>query len=247
MWRIQTDRRCRSQISNFELHRLQLRNLKNSGRELQAFPDFDDNLRQAMKEETTLFFDSIVREDRSVVDLLNADYTFLNERLAEHYGIPNIRGSQFRRVTLSDENRRGILGQGSILAVTSYPTRTAPTLRGKWLLENILGTPPPPPPPNVPSLKDDREANTLTMRKRMEQHRENPACASCHKLMDPLGFALENFDAIGMWRTKQGAAPIDASGELPDGTKFQGPAELRQILLSKREQFVKTVSEKLLT
>jgi hypothetical protein len=139
------------------------------------------------------------------------------------------------------------LGQGSILAVTSYPTRTAPTLRGKWLLENILGTPPPPPPPNVPSLKDDREANTLTMRKRMEQHRANPACAGCHRLMDPLGFALENFDAVGMWRTTQGAIPIDASGELPDGTRFQGPAELRQILLSKREQFVETVTEKLLT
>jgi len=245
--RMLADARSKALVNNFAGQWLYLRNLRTKFPDPAAYPEFDDNLRQAMEKETELFFDSIVREDRSVVDLLNADYTFLNERLAEHYGIPNIRGSQFRRVTLSDENRRGILGQGSILAVTSYPTRTAPTLRGKWLLENILGTPPPPPPPNVPSLKDDREANTLTMRKRMEQHRENPACASCHKLMDPLGFALENFDAIGMWRTKQGATPIDASGELPDGTKFQGPAELRQILLSKREQFVETVSEKLLT
>jgi uncharacterized protein DUF1592/uncharacterized protein DUF1588/uncharacterized protein DUF1585/uncharacterized protein DUF1587/uncharacterized protein DUF1595 len=245
--RMLADSRSKALVSNFAGQWLYLRNLHTKFPDPGTYPDFDDNLRQAMEKETELFFESIVREDRSVVDLLDADYTFVNERLAEHYGIPNIHGSQFRRVTLSDENRRGILGQGSILAVTSYPTRTAPTLRGKWLLENILGTPPPPPPPNVPSLKDDREANTLTMRKRMEQHRENPACASCHRLMDPLGFALENFDAIGMWRTNQGANPIDASGELPDGTKFQGPAELRQILLSKREQFVQTVSEKLLT
>jgi cytochrome c5 len=241
------DSRSNALVSNFAGQWLYLRNLRTKFPDPAAYPDFDENLRQALEKETDLFFESIVREDRSVVDLLNADYTFLNERLAEHYGISNVLGSQFRRVKLSDENRRGILGQGSILAVTSYPNRTAPTLRGKWLLENILGTPPPPPPPNVPSLKDDRAANTVTMRKRMEEHRANPACATCHKLMDPLGFALENFDAVGMWRSTQGATPIDASGELPDGTKFHGPAELRQILLSKREQFVATVTEKLLT
>jgi Protein of unknown function (DUF1592)/Protein of unknown function (DUF1588)/Protein of unknown function (DUF1585)/Protein of unknown function (DUF1587)/Protein of unknown function (DUF1595) len=245
--RMLADSRSRALVDNFAGQWLYLRNLHSRFPDPATYPEFDGNLRQAMEKETELFFDSVVREDRSVVDLLDADYTFVNERLAEHYGIPNVHGSQFRRVTLKDENRKGILGQGSILAVTSYPNRTAPTLRGKWLLENILGTPPPPPPPNVPSLKDDREANTLTMRKRMEQHRENPACASCHRLMDPLGFALENFDAVGMWRTMQGSNPIDASGELPDGTKFQGPAELRQILLNKREQFVGTVSEKLLT
>ncbi len=184
-----------------------------------------------------------------MLDLLDANYTFLNERLARHYQIPNIHGSTFRRVTLSDENRRGLLGHGSILTVTSYATRTAPTIRGKWLLENILGTPPPPPPANVPSLKEDNDAKALTMRERMEQHRKNPVCASCHRLMDPLGFALETYDAIGRWRTTSGVAntPIDASGVLPDGTKFQGPAELRQILLSRREDFVTTLTEKLLT
>ncbi len=241
------DPKSKALISNFAGQWLYLRNLRTKVPDARVYPDFDENLRQAMEKETELFFESIVREDHSVTDLLNADYTFVNERLAQHYGIPNIRGSQFRRVTLQDENRRGLLGQGSILLVTSYATRTAPTLRGKWLLENLLGAPPPPPPPNVPSLKEDTNANSLTMRQRMEQHRANPACASCHKLMDPLGFALENFDASGKWRTTEGRTPIDASGELPDGTKFQGPAELRKILLSKREQFVDTVTEKLLT
>ena len=245
--RMLRDSRSEALISNFAGQWLYLRNLRTKFPDPGIYPDFDENLRQALAKETELFFGSIMREDRSVVDLLNADYTFLNERLAQHYGIPNIRGSQFRRITLTDENRKGILGQGSILAVTSYATRTAPTLRGKWLLENILGAPPPPPPPNVPSLTDDRAANALTMRQRMEQHRANPACASCHRLMDPLGFALENFDAVGKWRIAQGKTPIDASGELPDGTKFQGPVELRQILLGKREQFVETVTEKLLT
>jgi hypothetical protein len=245
--RMLQDSRSKALVENFAGQWLYLRNLPSKFPDPGVYPNFDENLRQALEQETQLFFDSIIREDRSVVDLLDADYTFVNERLARHYGIPNVHGSQFRRVTLLDENRRGLLGQGSILMVTSYATRTAPTLRGKWLLENVLGTPPPPPPPNVPSLKEDRNASVLTMRQRMEQHRANPACASCHKLMDPLGFALENFDAVGGWRTAQGNTPIDASGELPDGTKFQGPSELRRILLSKRDQFVGTVTEKLLT
>src|SRR5262249_3666513 len=156
--------------------------------------------------------------------------TFVNERLARHYGIPNIYGSRFRRVTLVDQNRWGLLGKGSILLVTSYPNRTSPVLRGKWVLENILGTPPPPPPPNVPALKEDKDVQALTMRQRMEQHRANPACASCHARMDPIGFALDNFDAVGKWRTAEANAPIDASGTLPDGTKFQGVSELRKIL-----------------
>jgi hypothetical protein len=245
--RMLRDPRSKALVENFAGQWLYLRNLPTKFPDPGVYPNFDENLRQALEQETNLFFESIIREDRSVVDLLDADYTFVNERLARHYGIPDVHGSQFRRVTLHDENRRGLLGQGSILMVTSYATRTAPTLRGKWLLENILGTPPPPPPPNVPSLKEDRNASALTMRERMEQHRANPACASCHKLMDPLGFALENFDAIGRWRTTQGNTPIDASGELPDGTKFQGPSELRRVLLSKRDQFVGTVTEKLLT
>ncbi|MBI3895964.1 MAG: DUF1592 domain-containing protein [Acidobacteria bacterium] len=247
--RMLADSRSEALMSNFGGQWLYLRNLRTKVPDPGLFPNFDANLREALQRETELFFKSIVREDRSVLDLLAADYTFLNERLARHYGIPNIYGSQFRRVRLNDEMRKGLLGQGSILTVTSYNTRTAPTLRGKWVLENILGTPPPPPPPDVPSLKDNQETKALTMRERMEEHRKNPACASCHKLMDPLGFALENFDAIGQWRTTSGAAktPLDASGELPDGTKFKGPTELRNILLNKREQFVGSFTEKLLT
>ena len=218
--------------------------------DLETFPNFDENLRAAFQKETELFFESIVREDRSVVDLLNADYTFLNERLARHYGIPNVYGSHFRRVTVTDESRKGLLGQGSILTVTSYVTRTSPTLRGKWVLENILGAPPPPPPNNVPALQDRGEdGKILSVREQLEQHRANPVCSSCHSRMDPLGFALENFDAIGKWRTTSGSddTPIDASAELPDGTKIDGPAELRKVLASKDNQFVTTVTEKLLT
>lgn len=245
--RMLADPRSEALISNFSGQWLFLRNMRTKFPDPAVFPDFDENLREAFIQQSELFFGAVVREDRSVLDFLDADYTFLNERLARHYGIPNVYGSRFRRVTLADENRRGLLGQGSILAVTSYATRTAPTLRGKWLLENVLGTPPPPPPPNVPSLKDDNKARALTMRQRMEQHRANPACATCHKLMDPLGFALENFDAIGRWRTSEANNPIDSSGVLPDGTQFQGPAELRKILLSRREEFVNTLTRKLLT
>jgi hypothetical protein len=189
----------------------------------------------------------MLREDRSVTELLDSDFTFVNERLAEHYGIKGIYGPEFRRIAIQDERRRGLLGQGSILTVTSYPNRTAPTIRGKWVLEQLLGTPPPPPPPDVPSLKDDKTTKTLTMRERMEMHRANPACAVCHKVMDPLGFALENFDGLGRWRDTTGNAPIDASGVLPDGTQFNGPSGLREILVSQQEQFVETFTERLMT
>jgi len=248
--RMLADTRSEALVSNFAGQWLYLRNMRSVSPDPDSAPEFDENLREAFQRETELFFGSIVREDRSVLDLLNANYTFVNERLAKHYGIPNVYGSHFRRVTLADENRRGLLGQGSLLTVTSYASRTSPTLRGKWLLANILGTPPPPPPPNVPSLKDrSDDGKILSVRQQMEQHRANPACAVCHKMMDPLGFALENFDSVGKWRSTSGAAntPIDASGVLPDGTKFNGPAELRKVLLSRPDQFVTTVTEKLLT
>ncbi|MBI3894440.1 MAG: DUF1592 domain-containing protein [Acidobacteria bacterium] len=247
--RMLADSRSKALVDNFAGQWLTLRSLSSKSPDRSVFPNFDDNLREALLQETKLFFDSIVRENRSVVDLLNADYTFLNERLARHYGIPNVYGSQFRRVKVIDENRRGLLGNASVLMATSYNTRTSPVLRGKWVLENILGTPPPPPPPDVPSLKDDKDAKALTMRQRMEQHRANPACAACHKLMDPLGFALENFDAVGQFRTTTGAdrTPIDVSGALPDGTPLQGAAGLRENLLKNPEQFVDTFAKKLLT
>jgi hypothetical protein len=247
--RMLIDARAKALVRNFAGQWLYLRNLGTARPDPKAFPEFDENVRQALQQEIDLFLESMMlREDRSVADLLDADYTFLNDRLARFYQIPNIYGSQFRRVKLTDENRKGLLGKGSVLLVTSYPTRTAPTLRGKWVLENILGTPPPPPPPNVPSLKDDKDVQGLTMRQRMEQHRANPACASCHARMDPLGFALENFDAIGKFRTTMGGekTPIDVSGALPDGTKFEGPAELREILLSNPEQLATAATEKLL-
>ncbi len=247
--RMLADSRSKALVSNFAGQWLFLRNLRSASPDPEVFPYFDDNLREAFQQETELFFESLLREDRSALELLNADYTFVNERLARHYGIPNIYGSHFRRVQLSDENRGGLLGQGSILTVTSYANRTSPVQRGKWVLENILSAPPPPPPPNIPELKQrNEEGKILSMRQQMEQHRANPVCASCHKVMDPLGFALENFDGIGRWRDTDADAPIDSSGVLPDGTEFQGPAGLRKVLLLKRrEQFVTTVTERLLT
>jgi hypothetical protein len=243
------DPRSGALVKNFAGQWLFLRNIARIQPDPAAFPNFDENLRQALERETELLVDSTLREDRSIVDLLTADYTFVNQRLAEHYGIKGIYGSEFRRVAVDDPNRQGLLGQASILTVTSYPNRTAPTIRGKWVLEQLLGTPPPPPPPNVPSLKEDASVQPVTMRQRMEQHRANPACAVCHRIMDPLGFALENFDGLGRWRDSAGpgTGPIDSSGVLPDGTRFDGPVGLREVLLSRRELFVETFTERLLT
>ena len=246
--RMLADARADSLVNNFAAQWLFLRNLPATTRDQGEFPNFDDNLRTAFERETELFFGSIMHEDRSVLDLMNADYTFVNERLAKQYGIPNIYGSRFRRVRLNDEERRGLLGQGSVLTVTSYPNRTSPVLRGKWILENILGTPVPSPPPNVPPLKENSEgAQPKSMRELMQAHRANPACATCHKIMDPLGFSLENFDATGQWRSREKAGPIDASGQLADGTKVTGPVDLRRALMRHPEQFVSTFTEKLLT
>ena len=247
--RMLADPRSEALAKNFAGQWLRLRNVSGALPSDVIFPDFGESLRQDFVRETELFFDSVIREDRSVTELLTADHTFLNERLARHYGVPGVYGSDFRRVTLTDPNRRGLLGQGSILTVTSYPDRTSPVGRGKWVLENVLGTPPPPPPPNVPELEPAGDAGkTLAMRERMEQHRANPVCASCHRLMDPLGLALENFDAIGRWRGHMpGGTAIDASGAMPDGAPFDGPAELRGLLVRNPEQFVTVVTEKLLT
>ncbi len=246
--RMLADTRSAALVKNFAGQWLHLRNLDAVAPDRIVFPSFDDNLRQAFRRETELLFESVMREDRSVTQLLSADYTFVNERLAQHYGIPNIYGSQFRRVTVTDENRKGLLGHGSILAVTSLANRTAPTLRGKWILDNLLGTPPPPPPPAVPPLKETGDGGQpATMRAQMEAHRANPTCASCHRMMDPLGFALENFDGVGAWRTRDAGVPIDATGELVSGAPVDGPATLRQALLSDPTIFVGTLTEKLLT
>jgi hypothetical protein len=247
--RMLADARSSSLITSFAAQWLHLRNLNSMSPDLERFPYFDENLREAFRQETELFFESVLHEDRSVLDLLSADYTFVNERLASHYGIPGIYGSHFRRVRSTDGNRGGLLGHGSILTVTSYANRTSPVVRGKWVLDNILGTPPPPPPPNVPELKArDTQGKVLSMRGQMEQHRANPVCASCHRVMDPLGFALENFDGVGRWRTTDASELIDASGAMPDGTPFRGPTELREVLLQKRrEQFASTVADRLLT
>jgi hypothetical protein len=248
--RMIADQRSRALVKNFVGQWLFLRNIPRVQPDSLAFPNFDDNLREALEQETELLVESTLREDRSVADLLNTNYTFVNQRLAEHYGMKGIYGSQFRKVAVTDPNRQGLLGQASIMTVTSYPNRTAPTIRGKWVLEQLLGTPPPPPPPNVPALKDDGSTKTMTMRQRMEEHRASPQCSVCHRLMDPLGFALENFDGIGRWRdsaAEEGAGPIDSSGVLPDGTQFDGPAGLRDILVNKRDMFVETFTERLLT
>ena len=248
--RMLADPRSQSLVDNFAGQWLYLRNLAAIVPDSRMFPMFDDNLRQAFKQETELFFGSIVRENRSVLDLLRANYTFLDERLAKHYGIPGVYGTQFRRVTLpADSVRGGLLGHGSILVATSYANRTSPVLRGKWVLENIIGTPPPSPPPGVPPLKETRsEDHVPTMRERMAEHRKNPACSSCHMLMDPIGLSMENFDAIGRWRTKgEDGVAVDSTGGLPNGATFEGVTGLKQALLNRSDRFVGAVTEKLLT
>jgi mono/diheme cytochrome c family protein len=247
--RMLADTRSEALVSNFADQWLYLRNLETIIPDARLFPDYDDNLRKAMRRETELFVESIMREDRNVVDLLSANYTFLNERLAKHYGIPNVYDSYFRRITFDANNPRGgLLGQASILTVTSYADRTSPVIRGKWILTNIVGLPPPPPPPNVPPLKDNGSTGkVLTMRERMAAHRSVQPCAGCHSLMDPVGFSLENYDAVGRWRLTDEDAPIDASGGLPDGVPFAGVSGLRHALLSRPELFVTTLTEKLLT
>ena len=246
--RMLADERSSSLVHNFASQWLHLRNLDSVTPDLRRYPDFDDNLRQAFRKETELFVESVLREDRSVLDLLKSDHTFLNERLARHYGIPSIIGSRFRRVDLDPKyHRGGLLRQGSILTVTSYATRTSPVIRGNWVLDNIIGTPPPPPPADVPSLDENKVDANLSMRERLAKHRANPACASCHNLMDPVGFSLENFDAVGRWREFENGAAIDASGGLPDGSVFEGITNLENGLLERPELFVHTLSEKLLT
>ena len=246
--RMFADDRAASLISNFVGQWLHLRNIQLVVPDAKRFPDFDNNLRKAFQEETERFVESQLHEDRSVTELLTANYTFLNERLARHYEIPGVYGSHFRRVTYPDRARAGLLGHGSLLTVTSYADRTSPVMRGKWVLENILGTPPPPPPAEVPALDEGTAGDRpRSIRQRMEQHRGNPVCATCHKLMDPIGFGLENFDAIGRWRIDDMGTPIDASGALADGSEFNGPAELRGLLARRQRQFAITVIEKLLT
>jgi len=249
--RMLADPKSDALIQNFAGQWLYLRNLKSFQPNSLEFPDFDDNLRQAFQRETELFFASIIHEDHNVLDLMTADYTFLNERLARHYRIPGVYGSHFRRVTLSDESRKGLLGKGAILMVTSHPDRTSPVVRGKWVLENLLGAPVPPMANNVPPLNEDatRSGKILTMRERMEEHRKNPTCAACHKIMEPIGLSMENFDATGAWRARDGGTlgnPIDATGELLDGTRVDGVITLRQALLRQPDLFVGTVAEKLM-
>src|SRR5207248_3355176 len=247
MKRMLADSKSQTLVTNFAGQWLGLREL---GKVETAAKNFDDNLRQSFRRETEMLFESIVKEDRSVVNLLDADYTFVDERLAQHYGIPNIHGSYFRRLTLDPSSpRRGILGQGSFLTISSVGTRTSPVTRGRWILENILGTPAPVPPPGVDTdlEKDAEQVKVTSLRQRLELHRKVEPCASCHKIMDPIGFALENFDMVGTWRELDGKTPIDPTGQLVDGTKLQGVAELRNALLSRREAFVTTATSKLLT
>ncbi len=244
--RMLADRRSEALVDNFVSQWLTLNKLAGVVPDVDAYPEFDENLRDAFRQETRLFVEAQLREDRSVGELLTANYTYVNERLARHYQIPNVYGSHFRRVSFADGKRGGLLGQGSILTVTSYPNRTSPVLRGRFLLENVLGAPPPPPPPDVPSLKEGSTERPQSIREQMEAHRKNPSCAVCHVRMDPLGFSLENFDALGKWRTAVDAVPVDASAALPDGTKFDGVTGLRQLMASHQEDFARTFAQKLL-
>jgi hypothetical protein len=242
------DRRSRALVTNFAAQWLHLVNLDSVTPDMRLFPDFDNNLKQAFRRETELFFESVLREDRSVLDLVTAKYTFLNERLAKHYGIPHVYGSRFRRVTLpADTWRGGLLRHGSLLTVTSYATRTSPVLRGKFVLDTLLGVPPPPPLPDVPALKDNTVDGRLSVRERIAEHRRNAQCAPCHNLMDPIGLALERFDAVGRRRAAEGGAPIDVAGSLPDGTRFTDVNGLEAALLRRPDLFVGTLAEKLHT
>jgi hypothetical protein len=245
--RMLADPKADALVENFAGQWLHIRNLQNIAPNTDEFPDFDNDLREAFRHETELFFRSVMREDRNVLDLLTADYTFVNERLAKHYGVPGVYGSQFRRVTVADDARRGLLGKGSILLVTSHADRTAPTLRGKWILENLLGTPPPAPPGNVPPFEQTAGPKPRTIRERMEIHRANPSCAGCHRSMDALGFTLENFNAVGAWRTRDAGLDVNAQGTMADGQAAVGVTGLRAALLKRPEVFVQTLTEKLMT
>jgi hypothetical protein len=246
--RMLADERAQSLATNFAGQWLYLRNLDSVTPDMRLFPDFDDNLRQSLRRETELFFGGILQEDRSVLDLVRADYTYLDERLAKHYGVPHVQGSRFQRVALDAANQRGgLLRHGSVLTVTSYATRTSPVIRGHWILQNLVGAAPPPPPPNVPALDNNTVSNLLPIRERLKEHRSNAACAGCHQQMDPVGFTLENFDAVGRWRKTEGGLAIDAAGGFTDGSEFEGASGLEQALLNRPELFVRTLSEKLLT
>jgi hypothetical protein len=245
--RMLADEKSSALVTNFFGQWLWVRNMATLRPDRFQFPEFDENLRAAFQTETQLFIESQLREDRPVTELLTANYSFLNDRLARHYGIPGIQGSHFRRVTLPGDRRAGLLGQGSVLTATSYANRTSPVVRGKWVLENLLNTPPPVPPPNVPPFPESDGTTTASVRERMEQHRKNPVCAACHARLDPLGFALENFDGIGQWRDQDGPSKVDASGMFPDGLQFNGPTEFRKGLLAHSEAFMMTITEKLLT
>jgi hypothetical protein len=241
------DPRAEALSDHFAYRWLELNKLAGLVPDNLAYPEFDENLREAMEQETRLFVASQLREDRGVMELLTADYSYINDRLAKHYGIPHIYGNHFRKVTLNDGARGGLLGQASVLSVTSYPTRTSVVMRGRWLLANILGAPPPAPPPNVPALEETVAGEKpKSLRERMELHRKDPACASCHQRMDPLGFALENFDALGKWRTESDGLPVDAAASLPDGSEFEGVTGLRALLQGHKEDFARTLTAKLL-
>jgi hypothetical protein len=245
--RMMADPKAHALVENFGGEWLQTRNLDALKPDASKFPEFDAELRDDMRTETQMFFEAIVKEDRSILDFLDGRFTFLNERLAKFYGIAGVTGREFRRVTLDGHQRAGVLTQASVLTVSSYPTRTSPVIRGKWILENLLNTPPPPPPPDVPAFDDNGVGSTASVRQRLESHRANPACAGCHSRLDPLGFGLENYDAIGRWRTTDGNIPVDSAGVLPDGTKFSGAEELRGVLLAKKAQFTRALTEKILT
>jgi hypothetical protein len=245
--RMLADPKSRNLVENFGAQWLQLRTFGRTKPDPVRFPTVDDELLDAMRTETSMFVEAVIREDRSILDLIDAPFTFLNGPLARHYGIKGVSGEAFRRVALDGEQRGGLLTQGAILTVSSYPTRTSPPVRGKWVLENLLGAPPPPPPPDVPVLDESKVAASASMRERLEQHRKDPSCAPCHVLMDPIGFGLESYDAVGSWRTHEGQALIDTSGSLPDGKSFRGAQDLKAILRGQSDAFTRNLTEKLLT